>query len=161
NLFGTWRLLEGAVQSRVSRVVFVSSVDVLGVFKGERAPDYLPLDDDHPCYPSTPYATAKRLAEVLCEDVHRTHGVETIVLRPPGVWTDETYAEIAALRADAGQSASEGRPRLGARAALAHSIDRAPVGRRRRPRRTGPRRPSRIGRRRAIRLRTGGRPASR
>ena len=100
NLLGTWRLLEAAVRSGVSRVVFVSSVDVLGVFKGERAPDYLPLDDDHPCYPSTPYATSKRLAEVLCADVQRTRGLETIVLRPPGVWIDETYLDVAARRAD-------------------------------------------------------------
>ena len=100
NLVGTWRLLDRAVRAGVSRVVFVSSVDVLGVFKGERAPDYLPLDDDHPCYPTTPYATSKRLAEVLCDDVHRTHGLETVVLRPPGVWTEATYAEIAALRDD-------------------------------------------------------------
>jgi UDP-glucose 4-epimerase len=31
----------------------MSSVDVLGVFDGGHAPDYLPLDDDHPCRPSS------------------------------------------------------------------------------------------------------------
>ena len=63
NTLGTWRLLYEAAREGVSRFVFVSSIDVLGVFKGHRAPDYLPLDDDHPSYPNTPYALSKHLAE--------------------------------------------------------------------------------------------------
>lgn len=90
NLVGTWRLLTNAVRAKVGRFVFMSSLDVLGVMKGGRVPDYLPLDDDHPCYPITPYVISKRLAEVLCEDLHRTSGLETVVLRPPGVWTEDT-----------------------------------------------------------------------
>lgn len=100
NLVGTWRLLSEAMRAQVNRLVFVSSIDVLGVFKGHRVPDYLPLDDDHPCYPNTPYALSKRLAEVMCADMHRTHGLDSVVLRPPGVWTEETYNDIKALRAD-------------------------------------------------------------
>ncbi|CAA9229140.1 MAG: UDP-glucose 4-epimerase [uncultured Acidimicrobiales bacterium] len=98
NLFGTWRLLMEAMCAGVARMVFVSSIDVLGVFKGHRVPDYLPLDDEHPCYPNTPYAVSKRLAEVLCDDAQRTHGFETVVLRPPGVFTETTYGEIKAMR---------------------------------------------------------------
>lgn len=99
NLVGTWRLMTEAVRAGVGRFVFTSSVDALGVFKGQRRPDYLPLDDEHPCYPSTPYAVSKRLAELLCADMHRTQGLETVVLRPPGVWTEETYERIKARRA--------------------------------------------------------------
>ncbi|MDZ8240137.1 MAG: NAD-dependent epimerase/dehydratase family protein [Nostoc sp. ChiQUE01a] len=55
-----------AAQAKVKRVVFFSSVDALGIFKGERKPDYLPLDDNHPCYPTTPYAVSKRLGEEMC-----------------------------------------------------------------------------------------------
>jgi UDP-glucose 4-epimerase len=100
NLVGTWRLLTNAVRAKVRRFVLMSSLDALGVMKGERVPDYLPLDDDHPCYPITSYALSKRLAEVLCEDLHRTAGLETVVLRPPGVWTEDTYARIRMRRAD-------------------------------------------------------------
>lgn len=74
NLVGTWRMLSEAIRASVRRFVFVSSIDVLGVFKGHRSPDYLPLDDDHPCYPNTPYALSKRLAEAMCADLHRTDG---------------------------------------------------------------------------------------
>ena len=48
NLEGTWNVLEAAEQAGVRRIVHLSSVDALGVFKGERPPDYLPLDNDHP-----------------------------------------------------------------------------------------------------------------
>jgi nucleoside-diphosphate-sugar epimerase len=80
-------------------VVFLSSVDAFGVFKGERAPDYLPIDGDHPCYPATPYGISKLLAEVMCRFFSESSDVSVVCLRPPGVWTDETYAWIQSERA--------------------------------------------------------------
>ena len=100
NTVGTWRLLHEARRQSISRFVFVSSIDVLGVFKGDRTPDYLPLDDNHPCYPNTPYALSKHLAEAACTDYWTAHGLETVVLRPPGVWSEETYETIKAHRRD-------------------------------------------------------------
>ena len=50
NVQGTWNVLSAAQEAGIPRVVFLSSVDALGVFKGERSPDYLPLDDSHPRY---------------------------------------------------------------------------------------------------------------
>lgn len=98
NTVGTWRLLHEAHRSGLRRFVFVSSIDVLGVFKGHRTPDYLPLDDEHPCYPNTPYAISKRLAEEACSGFRAAHGLETVVLRPPGVWSAETYEDIKVRR---------------------------------------------------------------
>ena len=80
-------------------MVFLSSVDTLGVFKGERSPDYLPLDDAHPCYPTTPYAISKRLAEDMCRHFSASTGVSVVCLRPPEVWTEKTYAWIQSERA--------------------------------------------------------------
>lgn len=98
NVAGTSRLLETAATYRVGRVVFMSSIDVLGVFKGHRAPDYLPLDDDHPCYPNTPYALSKHQGERMCADAWVASGLECVVLRPPGVWEPATYDWIAEQR---------------------------------------------------------------
>lgn len=98
NLQGTWNVLAAAMEAGVSRVVFLSSVDVLGVFKGERAPDYLPLDDAHACYPTSTYGISKRLAEEMCRFVSHSSAVSVVCLRPPGVWTEETYAWIEAER---------------------------------------------------------------
>ncbi|MEH2068818.1 MAG: NAD(P)-dependent oxidoreductase [Nostoc sp.] len=98
NLLGTWHILSAAAQAKVKRIVFFSSVDVLGIFKGERKPDYLPLDENHPCYPSTPYAISKRLGEEMCQYFTDSTGISTICLRPPGVFNKETYDFIISNR---------------------------------------------------------------
>lgn len=100
NLQGTWNVLSAAAEVGVRRIVFLSSVDALGVFKGERPPDYLPLDDVHTCYPATPYAISKRLAEEMCRFSSENHGVSVVCLRPPGVWTSDTYEMIESERAN-------------------------------------------------------------
>jgi nucleoside-diphosphate-sugar epimerase len=99
NLLGTWNVLSAAGAAQVKRVVFLSSVDALGVFKGERAPDYLPLDGAHRCYPSTPYGISKYLAEEMCRCVAEGSDMRIVALRPPGVWTQDTYGMIALERA--------------------------------------------------------------
>ena len=99
NTVGTWRLLHEAHRRGISRFVFVSSIDVLGVFKGHRTPDYLPSSTTTtPCYPNTPYALSKHLAEVACTGYWTAHSLETVVLRPPGVWSEKTYETIKAHR---------------------------------------------------------------
>jgi UDP-glucose 4-epimerase len=99
NVQGTWNVLSAARHAGVGRVVFLSSVDVLGVFKGERAPDYLPLNDAHPRYATTPYGISKCLAEDMCRAFSADAGIPVIALRPPGVWSRETYDRILAARA--------------------------------------------------------------
>lgn len=98
NLLGTWHVLAAAAQVQVKRVVFFSSVDVLGVFKGERKPDYLPLDESHRCYGTTPYSISKRLGEEMCEIWTTNTGIPTICLRPPGVFNAATYEFIISNR---------------------------------------------------------------
>ncbi len=90
NLLGTWHILRAAAKAKLKRIVFFSSVDVLGIFKGQRKPDYLPLDDNHSCYPTTPYAVSKRLGEEMCRYFTDSTGISTICLRPPGVFNEET-----------------------------------------------------------------------
>lgn len=96
NLQGTWNVLSSALANDIQRIVFLSSVDVLGVFKGEREPDFLPLDESHNCYPRTPYAISKYLAEEMCEVFAPAHNLDIVSLRPPGVWeAPATYEWIA------------------------------------------------------------------
>lgn len=98
NLLGTWHILTAALEAKIKRIVFFSSVDALGIFKGERKPDYLPLDDAHPCYPMTPYAISKKLGEEMCQFFTNSTGIPTICLRPPGVFDGETYDFIISNR---------------------------------------------------------------
>ena len=98
NLQGTWNVLTAASQPHVKRMIYMSSVDALGVFGGRGKPDYLPLDDNHPCYPASPYDISKRLAEEMCRFWSAAERIPTICLRPPGVWTPDTYLKIQAAR---------------------------------------------------------------
>ena len=98
NLLGTWNILQAAQAASIERVVFLSSLEALGIFRGERAPDYLPLDDAHPCYPQSPYAISKRLSEEMCQHWTQSSGIVSVCLRLPGVFNAETYDFIRAAR---------------------------------------------------------------
>lgn len=99
NLRGTANVLGAVRGAGAQRVVFASSVNALGIFRGEGSPEYLPLDDDHPCQPKSPYGVSKLRAEDLCERLTASTGIATVCLRPPAVWDDGMYARIDAARA--------------------------------------------------------------
>ena len=98
NVLGTWNALQAAVRGGASRFVYFSSVQVLGIGEGERPPEYLPVDDDHPRNASRPYGLSKCQAEDLCAGVTATSGITTVCLRPFGIWTAARYREVAARR---------------------------------------------------------------
>jgi UDP-glucose 4-epimerase len=99
NLGGTWHVLQAARAAGVDRIVYFSSLQALGIAKGQRAPDYFPIDDDHPLYASRPYGIAKRLAEEMCELFTEASGITTVCLRPAMVCDPQRYAAVAAERA--------------------------------------------------------------
>jgi len=100
NVLGTHHVLRAAEHHRMTRVVMMSSVDVLGCFGGRGRPDYLPLDDEHPCRPTGAYGVSKWLSEQACAAFTAATGVCTVCLRPPGVFTGETYTGIRRARRD-------------------------------------------------------------
>jgi nucleoside-diphosphate-sugar epimerase len=91
NITGLWSVLNGAMDSRVHRFVFMSSIQALGLSKSYRAPDYLPIDDDHPSYALSAYGMSKALGEEACEITTRVSGMTTVCLRPPHVLAPEEY----------------------------------------------------------------------
>jgi UDP-glucose 4-epimerase len=98
NLVGTWNILQAGSQTKVEKIIFISSVDVLGVFQGEGTPKYLPLDDDYRCHPVSTYAISKKLAEDMCLHFNQRTGIPIICFRPPGVWDESTYLKITNAR---------------------------------------------------------------
>ena len=95
NVTGTWNVLAAAKAVGAGRVVNFSSVNALGIFSGNGAPDYLPIDDAHPARPTTAYGISKRLGEEMCRCFTLNTGIATICIRPPWV-TDagRTAAEL-------------------------------------------------------------------
>lgn len=82
---GTWEanataslyLLEAARTHDVRRVLIVSSADVYGTV----TEDELPLDEDSPVRPTSPYAASKLAAEQVARQAWLGHGLETIRVR--------------------------------------------------------------------------------
>ena len=75
NVLATQRLLEAAIGHGSPRVVYASSSSVYG-----DAPS-LPLREDGPCAPISPYGVTKLAAEHLARLYHRNHGLPTVSLR--------------------------------------------------------------------------------
>ena len=75
NVLATQRLLEAALEHGSPRVVYASSSSVYG-----DAPS-LPLREEGPCAPVSPYGVTKLAAEHLARLYHRNHGLPTVSLR--------------------------------------------------------------------------------
>lgn len=77
NATATLHLLEAARTSGVSRVLIVSSADVYGTV----SEDELPLGEESPVRPTSPYAASKLAAEQVAVQAWLGHGLETIRVR--------------------------------------------------------------------------------
>ncbi len=75
NIKGTINLLEACRGSSIKRFVYTSSAAIFGEAK------YLPIDEEHPLNPESPYAVSKLAAEKYCFAFYKVHGVPTTALR--------------------------------------------------------------------------------
>lgn len=75
NVNGTLNVLHEAVKAGVKRFIFASSTAVYG----DANP--LPLKEDYPPRPISPYAASKAAAEGYCLAFNKCYGLETVILR--------------------------------------------------------------------------------
>jgi len=75
NIGGTLNLLEACRNSNIKRLVYSSSGAIFGEAR------YLPIDEEHPLNPESPYAVSKLAAEKYCFAFHKVYGVPTTALR--------------------------------------------------------------------------------
>ena len=75
NVLATVNLLEAAVKAKVKRVVCVSSSSVYG------ETTQMPLREDQPARPISPYAASKLADELFCGLFSRGYGLETVAVR--------------------------------------------------------------------------------
>ena len=75
NVIGTLHVLEAARHAGVHKVVFSSSAGIFGELK------YLPIREDHPVEPDSPYGASKLAAEKLCLAYAKLYDLEAICLR--------------------------------------------------------------------------------
>jgi len=105
NIAIAYNVVEAAVLNGASRLVYASSMSVLGYpfFETPIAPAYIPIDSAHPVGPQDAYALSKWLGEEIVEAaVRRRPDLSAVSLRMPWIQTAETFPrEVAARRATA------------------------------------------------------------
>jgi UDP-glucose 4-epimerase len=75
NVNGTLNVLSLGKKHGVERIVNASSSSIFGT------PEYLPIDEDHPTNPTSPYGVSKLAAEQYCRAFHRVYGTDVVSLR--------------------------------------------------------------------------------
>ena len=75
NVSGTLNLLEAARKSKVKRFIFASSCAVYG------NPQSLPIKEESPLRPISPYGASKLAAETYVQVFHKVYGLKTVCLR--------------------------------------------------------------------------------
>jgi UDP-arabinose 4-epimerase len=75
NVAGTITLLDAMRASGVDKLVFSSSCATYGV------PQHLPITEDAPQVPISPYGRTKLMVEHILSDVGRAHGLRSVALR--------------------------------------------------------------------------------
>ncbi len=91
NVLGTLRVLELAARHNVTQVIFTSTA---GALYGE--PATVPVAEDHPIRPMSPYGLHKQMGEQYMAYFRRMRGIKTSVLR---------YANVYGPRQDPGTEA--------------------------------------------------------
>lgn len=75
NVGGTLNVLRESLKAGVERFVYASSCAVYG------EPIRLPVDEEHPTKPLSPYGVSKLAAEHYCRVFYSVYGLETVCLR--------------------------------------------------------------------------------
>jgi nucleoside-diphosphate-sugar epimerase len=94
NVSATYNVLRAAADVRVKKVVIASSTAAFGFIYATNlwAPEYLPLDEDHPSKPQDSYGLSKVLGEHIADSILTVHKDMTVSsLRFPGVNFDLSY----------------------------------------------------------------------
>ncbi|HEY1371547.1 MAG TPA: NAD(P)-dependent oxidoreductase [Candidatus Binatia bacterium] len=104
NVAASYNVLHAAAANGVGRVVLASSTAAFGFLYARKpfAPDYLPLDEKHPCRPQDPYGLSKIVAEATADAFVRVHDLAVFSLRFPGVNFEPDFRGFTARFQDPG-----------------------------------------------------------
>jgi UDP-glucose 4-epimerase len=88
NTMTTRSLLDSAVRCGVNRFIFSSTAAVYG------NPDRMPVSEDAPTRPLSPYGSSKLMTEIMLHDAAAAHGLNYVVLRYFNVAGADPHARI-------------------------------------------------------------------
>lgn len=102
NVQGTWTVLQAAEDAGVRRAVVASSDSVFGLSYNppDWPPQYLPVDEEHPCRPTEFYSLSKYVTETISQSFAARRKLEVLVIRPVHVVFPPEYPELVARGSD-------------------------------------------------------------
>lgn len=106
NVLGTVRVLKAALDSGVSKIVFISSAAVYG------DPHYIPVDEDHPLGPLSIYGSSKLSAEHFVRVFGSAYGMHWAIIRPFNFYSPraDPHSPYSGVITKFTKNAAEGRP---------------------------------------------------
>jgi nucleoside-diphosphate-sugar epimerase len=96
NTVSTYNVLEAATRLGIPKIVFASSETTYGICfaHGERRPQYVPVDEEHPTVPEDAYAMSKVASETTARSFQARTGGDVYGLRINNVIEPHEYAEL-------------------------------------------------------------------
>lgn len=76
NVMGTLNVLNACLKHKIKRLVVTSTSEVYG------SSDNLPITEEHPLKPQSPYSASKIGADALAKSFYCSYGLPVIILRP-------------------------------------------------------------------------------
>jgi UDP-glucose 4-epimerase len=100
NVIGTWNVLQAASEAGIRKVVLTSSTSATGLNAADAlaVPEYLPLDEAHPLFPSDAYGLSKQINEITAAGFGRRSDMHIVCIRPTYILFPEL---VPHLRGDA------------------------------------------------------------
>jgi dTDP-glucose 4,6-dehydratase len=92
DVLGTQSVVGAVLKCPVERFIHVSSSEVYGTA------EIVPMTEDHPLNPTTPYASAKAGADRLVYSYHVTYGLPCVIVRPFNTYGSHQHLEKAIPR---------------------------------------------------------------
>lgn len=93
NTLSTYNVIDAAVKYGIRKIIFASSETTYGICfaDGERKPEYLPMDEEHPTVPEDSYAMSKVVNEATARSFQRRSGFDIYGLRINNVIEPHEY----------------------------------------------------------------------
>lgn len=98
NSLSTYNVLEACSLLGIQKVVIASSESIYGAcFSTDFfPPQYLPVDETHPCLPEDSYGLSKIVNEATADTFHRRNGMQIISFRLGNILAPEDHAPVIA-----------------------------------------------------------------
>lgn len=96
NVAAVYSVCKVACDLGIGRIVIASSIGAYGFLyaKEMKPPDYLPLDEAHPCEPTDPYGLSKIVGETIAGSFARQTDISICSLRFAGINFDPSFERI-------------------------------------------------------------------